>query len=308
MKTKSDFDVLIIGGGPGGLSAALWCSDLGLTSLVLEENSELGGQLLIVHNPIKNYLGVEAKNGRELRDIFLRQIAECNSTLKLNAKVVDLDPDANTVTLAGGEKYTGRAIVVATGVRRRRLNIPGEVEFAGRGILESGFASKDKVLGKQVIIIGGGDAALENAVILSETAAKVTVVHRRDVFSARSEFVKRAEAAGNVEFIFDSSIAAILGDERVTAVDIKNERTSATLHMEVDAVLIRIGVQPNTELFLGEIKLDDLGYISVEESCETSRNEIFAVGDAANRLAPTISTATGMAAATAKFIAFRFQK
>src|SRR5258708_23216785 len=129
-------DVLIIGAGPAGLSAARWCDELGLDALVLEQNEEVGGQLLSVHNPIENYLGVRAANGPELRDLFVEQTKDCDFDLWTNVEIAGVDLKAKCVTLRSGEELKAIAIVIATGLRRRKLGIPGEDEFVGRGMIE----------------------------------------------------------------------------------------------------------------------------------------------------------------------------
>ncbi|HEU5238174.1 MAG TPA: FAD-dependent oxidoreductase, partial [Pyrinomonadaceae bacterium] len=131
------YDVLIIGAGPAGLSAARWCDELGLDTLVLEHAEEVGGQLLSVHNPIENYLGVRAANGRELRDLFDAETQNCDFDLWTNVAVDSVDLKAKRVTLQSGEELQSIAIIIATGLRRRTLGIPGETELAGRGIIES---------------------------------------------------------------------------------------------------------------------------------------------------------------------------
>src|ERR1051325_2627646 len=138
-------DVIIIGAGAAGLSAALWCDELGLDTLVVEQEAEVGGQLLRVYNPIENYLGARASNGRELRDLFAAQVEEKEFDLWTEAEVAGVDLKARRVRLRSGEELQSIALVIATGVRRRRLNVPGEAEFAGRGVLESGRLERDKV-------------------------------------------------------------------------------------------------------------------------------------------------------------------
>ncbi|MBK6749098.1 MAG: NAD(P)/FAD-dependent oxidoreductase [Acidobacteria bacterium] len=132
------FDVIIIGGGPAGMAAVVWCADLGLTSIVLEKGKSLGGQLSKIHDPITNYVGINTKNGIELRDIFAGRLSETRTLISSPAEVVSIDPHGLTVQLADGAIVSGRAIFIATGVSRRRLGIAGETEFSGRGILESG--------------------------------------------------------------------------------------------------------------------------------------------------------------------------
>ena len=300
---KTDFDVIIIGGGPGGLSAAFWCAELGLTAVLFEKECEFGGQLLRTFNTIRNHLGVEAANGGELRDIFLRQVGKRDVTLRCGSIIAAVNLVEKTVIFADGSKYATRAIIIATGVRRRKLGIPGETEFAGLGILESGKKSESEVAGKRVLIVGGGDAALENALILSPTADKVFVVHRRNKFSARDEFLKAARCTTNIEFVFNAQVTEIIGNEAVEAAVVKDVLTETDSQIPVDAILVRIGEVPNTELFHGQIALDDADFVIVDSRSSTNLPYVFAVGDVTNPLAPTISGAVGAGATAAKAIA-----
>ncbi len=299
---NAEFDLVIAGGGPAGLSALLWCAELGLDAILLEKEREFGGQLLLTHNAIRNYLGVEAANGLEMRDTFFRQVANTGVKRLNGAEIIEADLVRKTMTLADGKEYSGRTIIIATGVRRRKLGVPGEEEFCGRGILESGVKALDEVRGKIVVIVGGGDAALENALILSESADKVFVVHRRDQFTARPDFVMRARASEKVEFCLDAEITAIAGKEMVESVELKHPSSGSVSQMQIDAVLIRIGVEPNTELFRGQIELDDAGYAITDENCRTGLPCVFAVGDVVNRDAPTIAAAIGHGATAVKAI------
>src|SRR5215213_9419450 len=156
-------DVLIIGAGPAGLSAALWCDELGLDTLLLEQGTEMGGQLLSVYNPVGNYLGVRAANGRELRDIFAKQIDAGEFDLWTEVEIESADLRARRIALRSGEQLQAISIIIATGVRRRRLHVPGEAELTGRGVMESATRDRDLLAGKDVCVIGGGDAAAENA-------------------------------------------------------------------------------------------------------------------------------------------------
>jgi thioredoxin reductase (NADPH) len=298
----SSYDVIIIGGGPGGLSAAFWCAELGLKAIILERRSVTGGQLLRTYGDIKNYVGVESASGTELRDIFLRQVEIKGVVLRTGVEIETAYLVERKVVLVGGEEIRGEAIIIATGVRRRKLNIPGEEEFRGKGILESGVRDQNRTIGKRVVIVGGGDAALENALILGAKAERVFVVHRRGEFTARKEFVEQAEVKENIEFVFNSHLAAIVGNEVVEGVDLRDNMTHATLHIPVDAVLIRAGVEPNTKLFDHQIATDKAGYICIDANCATDLVGIYAVGDAANPISPTINSATGHGASAAKSI------
>ncbi len=299
---STDYDVIIIGGGPAGLSASLWCAELGLKSILFEKENEFGGQLLWTFNAIKNYLGIEAANGRELRDRFLQHIEKNNVRRLTGASVVSAHLNRKNVTLADGKSLTAKAIIIATGVRRRKLEAPGEEELQGKGILESGVKAKNEVSGKTVIIVGGGDAALENALILGETALRVIVVHRRHEFTARTEFIERAKKSSKIEFLFCHRVTAIVGDNMVKAVEIEDTASGRRLTIPTDALLIRIGIVPNTEPFHGQIVLDSSGYIHIDSTCATNLENVYAVGDVANSLAPTISTAAGNGATSVKHI------
>lgn len=310
-ENEREFDVIIVGGGPAGMSAAMWCAELGMSALILEKGAELGGQLLITHNPITNYLGIEAKNGRELRDTFVEHLRDRGFLSRVNANVSKLNLAGKSVSLHGGEVLNARAIILATGVRRRTLGIRGEIEFRGKGILESGSNADDAVAGKRVLIVGGGDAALENASILGEKAARVIVAHRRDKFRGRPEFIEAAAVRPNVEMLMSTAVQSISGSEIVEEIELKDLKTSETRTLPIDAVLIRVGVIPNTELlsepgaiatgFL-RLALDPNGYVIVDHTCKTSVAGIYAVGDVANPAAATINSAAGMGATAAKAI------
>jgi thioredoxin reductase (NADPH) len=301
-QVRTKFDVIIIGGGVAGISAALWCDELGLSALLLEKNAELGGQLLRTFNEIENYLGRKAKNGRELRDVFLRQIEKRNFELHLEAQIAKIDLRKKKIVRANETDLFARAVVIATGLRRRKLNVAGEDQFSGKGLIESGRQNAESVRDKKVLIVGGGDAAFENALILAETAGKVTLVHRGRDFRARPEFVERVKEHSKIEMLPETVVQKLSGNERIESVAIKNLTTGETRILAVDAALIRIGVEPNTEIFRGVIELDRNGYIEVDRNCETSLRGVFAVGDAANPLAPTISSAAGMGATAGKAI------
>jgi thioredoxin reductase (NADPH) len=298
----TEFDVIIIGGGVAGLSTALWCDELGLSALLLEKNAELGGQLLWTHNEIKNYLGKEAKNGRELRDVFLEQIEKRKFTLHLQTEITDVDLEKREITLADETKIFARAVVIATGIRRRKLNVEGEDKFKKRGIIESGKQNAESVTGKNVLIVGGGDAAFENALILAENASHVTLIHRRKDFRARSEFIEQVEQHPKIKIFTETTVQKITGNEQIESVAINNLISNETQMLPIDVLLIRIGVEPNTEQFQGTLELDKNGYIEVNRNCETNLEKVFAVGDVANPISLTVSTAVGTGATAAKAI------
>jgi thioredoxin reductase (NADPH) len=294
---STQFDVIIIGGGPAGMSASLWCAELGLSSIILEKEPELGGQLLWTFNAINNYLGIKAKNGKELRDRFQDHLGDQSIQYRNGLTIVSVNLNRKRVDLADGTTFVGGAIIIATGVRRRKIDIPGENKFAGSGILLSGVASKKEVKGSVVAIVGGGDAALENALILGDEAHKIYIIHRRTEFSAREDFVGRSSRLPNVEFLLASTVTAILGHDHVEAVEL--EGPAGRRILAVDYILARIGVVPNSELFADQIQFDEAGYV-LHTGYETNIANVFAVGDISNPQSPTISTAVGSAAMAIK--------
>jgi thioredoxin reductase (NADPH) len=298
-------DVIIIGAGAAGLSAALWCDELGLDTLVIERGAEVGGQLLRVYNPIRNYLGVEAKDGRELRDLMAAQVEDKEFDLWTEAEIESVDLRAKRVRLRSGEELQSIAVIIATGVRRRKLGVAGEEEFAGRGVLESGTRERDTVAGEDVLVVGGGDAAAENALMLAEVCPTVTLVHRGKKLSARREFTERIQGEHCITVFTEATLQSILGKERVEAVEIQRAGAIKPFRMAVRGVLIRVGVEPNSELFREQLHTDARGYVVTTGEQETSVEMVFAAGDISNPHAPTVSGACGAGATAAKIIASR---
>ena len=298
-------DVIIIGAGPAGLSAAFWCDELGLDTLVLEQAPEIGGQLHRVYNPINNYLGLKARNGKEMLEHFSADVADAGFDLWTQTEIESIDLRAKRISLRSGERLQSIAIVLATGVRPRVLNIPGEKEFAGKGMIESATRDRELFAGEDVCVIGGGDAAVENALLLAEVCPTVTVVHRGRKLRARREFVERLQPNHAVTVFTESVVTRIMGGDRVEAVEILRKDGLKPFQLAVRGVLIRIGVEPNTDLFREQLELGQQGYVVVNSEQETSVPMVFAAGDVSNPTAPTIIGAAGAGATSAKVIAAR---
>lgn len=299
-------DVIIIGGGPAGLSTAFWCDDLGVDTLLLEQSEKLGGQLHRIYNPIENYLGVKARRGEHLLRLFTQDVNAAEFDIWTQAVITSVDLRAKRISLASGESLQSIAIVIATGVRPRELGVPGEKEFVGKGIIESGTRDRELFAGKDVCIVGGGDAAVENALLLAEVCATVTLVHRGKKLRARREFTERLQSNHCITVFTESVLTRIIGNEEVEAVEIQRKQGLKPFQLAVRGVLIRIGVEPNTDLFREQLEMDDKAFIKVSSQQETSVPMVFAAGDVSNPLAPTISSATGAGATVAKVIAARF--
>ena len=301
-------DVIIIGAGPAGLSAAFWCDELGLDTLVLEQAEQIGGQLHRVYNPIHNYLGLKTRNGQELLEIFSRDVDEAEFDLWTGTEIDSVDPRAKRISLRSGEVLQSISIIVATGVRPRKLGIPGEKELAGKGVIESGTRDRDLFKDQDVCVIGGGDAAVENALLLAEVCPTVTVVHRGKKLRARREFAERVQPNNRITVFTESVVTRIIGDTEVEAVEIQRRGGLKPFQLAVRGVLVRIGVEPNTDLFREQVAVDEKGYVAVNSECETNVPMVFAIGDVSNPTAPTISGATGAGATAAKVIAARLNR
>jgi thioredoxin reductase (NADPH) len=298
-------DVIIIGAGPAGLSTAFWCDELGLDTLVLEQAEEVGGQLHRVYNPIENYLGLKTNNGKELLELFAKDVDRAEFDLWTQTAIASVDLKARRISLASGENLQSIAIVIATGVRPRQLGVPGEQELAGKGMIESAARDRHSFAGKDVCVVGGGDAAVENALLLAEVCPTVTLVHRGKKLRARRELAEQLTSNHCITVFTESVLTRIIGEQEVLAVEIQRKGGLKPFQLAVRGVLIRIGVEPNTELFKDQLNTGEQGFIEVNSQQETILPMVFAVGDVSNPLAPTISSATGAGATAAKVISAR---
>jgi thioredoxin reductase len=301
-------DVIIIGAGPAGLSTAFWCDELGLDALLLEQAEQVGGQLHRVYNPISNYLGLKTNNGKELLDLFTQNVDAAEFDLWTQTTIASVDLKAKRLILQSGESLQSIAIVIATGVRPRELGVPGEKEFVGKGMIESATRDRQLFTGRDVCVVGGGDAAAENALLLAEVCPTVTVVHRGKKLRARRELAQRLQSSHRITVFTESVLTRIIGDEEVVAVEVLRKEGLKPFQIAVRGVLIRVGVEPNTELFREQLDTDEKAFIRVNSEQETSVPMVFAIGDVSNPIAPTISSATGAGATAAKVIAARLNR
>jgi thioredoxin reductase (NADPH) len=298
-------DVVIIGAGPAGIAAALWCEELGLEPLLLEAAPTPGGHLHSIYNPIHNYPACAFENGEQFFQRLSADLDSAEFDVWTQTEIESVDLKGKRVSLRSGEELQAIFLIIATGTKRRELGIPGEKELAGKGILESGVRDAELYRGQDVCIVGGGDAAVENALLLAQTSATVTLVHRRKRLRARQEFVEQLRGNHCITFFTEALVTRIIGTDRVEGVEISKQGALKPVQMAVRGVLIRIGVEPNTSLFADQVARDEQGYLVVNSQQETSIPNVFAIGDVANPLAPTISGAVGSAATAAKVIASR---
>jgi thioredoxin reductase (NADPH) len=268
-------DVAIVGAGPAGVSAALWARSLGLEPCLIEQDPRVGGQLHLVHFELTNLATMVAGTGERVAARLGEQLAAHDVTPRLRATAVGLDRDAPAIRLADGDTVAARSVLIATGVRRRRLDVPGERELEGSGVSYSATGDRAWLAGHQVVVVGGGDAAFENALILVEAGCRVTVVVR-GAPRAREAFRERVRAAG-IEVLEHARVSAVLGESRV--IGVRLETPAGAVDRSAEAVVIKAGVVPNTEWCGAAIPLDPDGYVTVDESMRTGSPVVWAAGD-----------------------------
>jgi thioredoxin reductase (NADPH) len=285
--------VVIVGSGPAGLTAAIYAARADLKPLMIE-GMGAGGQLMITTD-VENYPGFpDGIMGPELMDQFRKQ-AERFDTRIVNYDVTAVDFSERPFKLWVGEDlYQAESVIITTGASARWLGIPGEERLRGYGVSAcatcDGFFFRDQ----EIIVIGGGDSAMEEAGFLTKFASKVTIVHRRDEFRASKIMARRIMENPKIEVMWDSTVSEILGDTTVTAARIENVKTGATTDLPVSGVFLAIGHDPNTSIFQGQLDLDSNGYIIPADKTMTSVPGVFAAGDVVDTVYRQAITAAGM--------------
>lgn len=290
--------VLILGSGPAGLSAALYAARAELAPVVLT-GMQLGGQAALTH-AIENYPGFPTGvGGAELGELFQKQAENFGAKVEFDmANEADLSKRPFKVTTDSGE-YTADTLILTTGANPTHLNVPGEVELTGRGVSYcatcDGWFFKDK----KVVIVGGGDSALEEGLFITRYASSVTVIHRRDEFRASPILQKRAKEHPKMNFILDTVVTDVVGSDKVESLKLKNLKTGAESTFDTDGLFIFIGHVPNTQMFKGQLEMSDLGYVVVNDKMETNVEGVYAAGEIADPHFRQVVTSAGMGAAAA---------
>ena len=292
-------DIIIIGSGPAGLTAALYAARGGNDPLVLE-GSQAGGQLMLT-TEIENFPGFpDGLLGPELMDRMRKQAERFGARmLTVDVSKVDLDSYPFTVW-TGADSYNTRSIIISTGASAIWLGIPGEEHLLGRGVSSCATCDGFFFRNQEIIVVGGGDTAMEEALFLTTFASKVHIVHRRDEFRASAIMAKRALDHPKINVIWDTVLEEVLGDEEVTAVRMRNVKTDEVSEMPISGVFVAIGHKPNTALFAEWLDMNDVGYLILEAgSTATSVAGVFAAGDVADPLYRQAITAAGTGARAA---------
>jgi len=296
------WDLIIIGGGPAGLTAGIYGARSGLKTLILEEKT-VGGAT--AESPlIENYPGFPAISGRELVEKMAEHCRKFGVTIKEIEGVVELDPKGEKkIVKTDKASYSASAVIIATGCHYRELGVPGENEFKGRGVSYCAVCDGAFFKGKRVLVVGGGNSAAVSALYLSNIASNVKLVHRRDQLRAEEALFRNLQER-KVEFIWNTVVKEIRGDVKVKSVVLHNNKTGETREIEVDGVFVQVGEVPNNQIAVkAGVKVDERGYIIVDERQRTNIPGVYAAGDVTNGPVKQVGTAVGQAivAATEAF-------
>ena len=285
-------DVVIIGSGPAGLTAAIYASRAELKGIVIEKSSMSGGQIINTYE-VDNYPGIPGISGFELANRF-REHCDRLGMEFYEGEVKGLSVDENgikTITLEDGTDFKTKTVIIAGGVKNRKLEVPGEEELAGMGVSYCATCDGAFFKGRRVAVVGGGDVAVEDAIFLARLAEKVYVIHRRDEFRAAKSLIRRLMEMENVEIIWDSVVEQIEGDDMVTGLRIANKKTGEKTELSLDGVFVAVGNMPLSQNYADVVELDESGYIKATEDCQTSVPGIYAAGDIRTKPLKQIITA-----------------
>lgn len=284
------YDIIIIGSGPAGLSAAIYAQRACLDTIVIEKNGISGGQVLNTWE-VDNYPGFPGVTGFELSRQF-REHANKLGARVVQDEVVQVELSGNVKKVVCEEEtYEARCVILASGAHHRTLEVPGEGELRGAGVSYCATCDGAFFRGRTVAVVGGGDAALEDAIFLARMCEKVYIVHRRDKLRGAKRLQERLQALENVEFVWNSETAAIEGNGQVEALRLRQTKTGEEKRLDVDGVFIAVGIAPESELYAGQLELDEQGYIRADESGQTSVPGVFAAGDVRTKALRQILTA-----------------
>ncbi len=281
------YDIIIIGGGPAGLTAALYACRANKKTLVIEKET-FGGQ--ITFSPkVENIPGFISLTGNEFAEKLVEQVLEQGADVESCEALEIRDGEVKTIVTDDGE-YQGKAVVIATGAKHRMLGIDGEERFVGEGISFCAVCDGAFYKDKTVAVVGGGNSALQEAILLADTAKKVYVIQNLDFFTGEKKLVDQLERLDNVEIILGVTVDSFVGDSELEGVVIKNS-AGETQTLEIDGLFVAIGLIPQNDAFKNVVTLDSRGYAEVDESCEAETNGIFVAGDCRTKKIRQVTTA-----------------
>ena len=297
---ENKYDVIVLGGGPAGYTAAMYTARAGLSTLVIEKLFA-GGQMTQTPN-IENYPGIPQGIDGVLLGMNFQAGAQNAGVRTLNAEVteVKLRGEEKILTTAKGD-FIGRAVIIATGAGHKHLGLNREWELTGKGVTYCATCDGMFYRGKTVAVVGGGNSAASEALVLSRIAKKVYLIHRRDSLKASRSYNEPLRQAENVEFIWNSQVSELLGEEKLSGVKLQNVLSGQEQELQLDGLFISIGRQPATELFRGQLELDEGGYMVADESTRTSIPGVYAVGDVRTKEVRQIVTAAADGAVAAHY-------
>jgi len=300
MSEEKIYDLIIAGGGPAGLSAAIYASRAKLDTLVLEKNF-VGGQMANT-DIIENYPGFpDGVSGSDLVSRMEEQAEKFGAEIDFaDIEGIEVDGAVKRLRTSEGD-YLSRALIIATGTEQRKLGVKGEAEFTGRGVSYCAVCDGAFYTDKVIAVVGGGNSAVEEAVYLTNFASKVYLIHRRDSLRAEKLLQERLFANEKIEVVWNSVVTEIKGDKFVEAVSIKNLLSGEVKDLAVSGVFVYVGVVPNSQVFRGVLELDEWGYIKTNEEMETSVDGVFAAGDVRASVLKQVITAAAEGAIAATF-------
>lgn len=284
------YDIIIIGAGPAGLSAAVYAKRAGFSTLVLDKSPVSGGQVLSTYE-VDNYLGIPGVTGMELGEKFKNHAVSAGATF-VCANVLSIDAGGDVkIVHTDKEDYEAAAVIFAVGAHHAKLGVKGEEELTGMGVSYCATCDGAFFKNRKVAVVGGGDVAIEDAIFLARGCERVYVIHRRDTFRAAHSLVDRAREMENIEFVIDTTVSEICGEDMVEKLVLSNVKTKEQAELEVNGIFIAVGIVPDTEILQGVVDMDEKGYILANELGSTNIPGIFVAGDCKKKRLRQIITA-----------------
>ncbi|MBP5745747.1 MAG: thioredoxin-disulfide reductase [Lachnospiraceae bacterium] len=271
-------DLIIIGAGPAGLTAAIYAKRAGFDTLVIDETGMGGGQIVNTYE-VDNYPGLIHINGFDMGMKFKEHATEMGTEFADVTVTGVTKKDDLIYVYANDAEYVSKALIIATGAKHRALGIPGEEELRGMGVSYCATCDGAFFRKKVCAVVGGGDVALEDALFLAKGCSKVYLIHRRDEFRGAKVLADKVKETENIEIVYDSRVTEIIGEGSVNKIKVENIKSGSVTELDINGIFIAVGMDPNTELFKDVVELDKSGYIKAGEDCITSTEGIFAAGD-----------------------------